>query len=82
VVAHADRPFDGQLSLTGWGVKPTRLKLWINGEALGQIDLAASSGLSLTTSAAVPVHVPQGLVVLRIELESGEGYVGDIRVTR
>jgi hypothetical protein len=80
LTAHADQAFSGQLVLAGLAVQPCKLKIWINGLAQGQLDLAASGALGNT--AALPVQIPQGLVVIRVELLSGEGYVSEVRVGR
>jgi hypothetical protein len=73
---HAGAAFSGMLSVRGWAPTDTTVRVWVNGEAVGTLTLAGTSGeRRLYDSTALPVPVPRGVVVLRLEVVSGNlGY--------
>ncbi len=72
MAAHADTAFTGTLGLTAYAPVPTRVAVWINGERQGEVEIEALSGPAhLYESTTVPVSVPVGLVVVRLEILEG-----------
>lgn len=78
LAAHATEPFEGRLFLKGLGVQATRFRVWVNGQVQGQVALV--KGQTLTTSQALPIRVPAGLVVLRLELLDGSANLHSIQL--
>lgn len=72
VAAHADAAFEGTLALTAYASSFTRVAVWINGHKQGEVELEALSGpRELYASTSIAVDVPEGLVVVRLEILEG-----------
>lgn len=72
MAAHAGAAYAGTLKINGWAYKDSRLAVWLNGVRQGEITLAASATQHLYDSTAIPVNVPAGLVVVRLEVVDGD----------
>ncbi|MCX9155493.1 hypothetical protein OPU71_05075 [Niveibacterium sp. 24ML] len=67
--AHAAAAFNARLSVSGIAASGATIKVWVNGVQKGQVTLA--SGSALTTSSALDLAIPAGLVAVRLEVVSG-----------
>lgn len=70
--SHADAAYSGSLKVTAYASAETRLAVWVNGVRQGEIVLPALGGTAhLYDSSSIPVNVPAGRVVVRLEILSG-----------
>lgn len=67
---HSAAAFNGSLRVRGSSGAGCELRVWINGVAIGTVTLAV--GEALADSTALAVSVPKGLVVVRMEVVSGD----------
>jgi hypothetical protein len=67
--AHADTSFTGNIKVNGIAVSDTSMNVWVNGVKSGQVSM--SQGANLTDSNSISVAIPAGLVVIRLEVVSG-----------
>lgn len=77
---HAGPGFTGRLVVNGVAAQGTTLEVWINGESRGQVVLAAGSHL-VDSSALTGLAIPAGLVVIRLEVVSGEFSLRSITIS-
>jgi hypothetical protein len=69
---HADAAFSGSLKVTAYSSSEARLAVWVNGVRQGEIVVPALAGTwHLYDSTSIPVDVPSGRVVIRLEIVSG-----------
>lgn len=68
LAAHSPSAFAGKLRVSGIGA--STLAIWVNGVRQGQVSLPGGSRLA--DSALLPVAVPAGLVVVRVEVLKGD----------
>lgn len=71
IPAHTDAAFHGTFRLQGSSGTDSVLGIWVNGLKQGVVTLAAGS--TIADSTEIPVTIPEGLAVIRIEVENG-GY--------
>ena len=71
IAGHSAKIFTGKLTVRGQGEIGigASLGIWINGKKEGVTNLPGTAGVKETS--AIPVTVPEGAVVVRIEVESG-----------
>ncbi len=67
--AHADTAFNGNLKVNGIAVADTTLNVWVNGVKMGTVTMPANA--SLADSSSLSLAIPAGLVVLRLEVVTG-----------
>lgn len=81
LAAHSGKNFTGQLTLRGQGELGVgaSLGIWINGKKQGVTSLPGTAGLQNTS--VMTVTVPEGAVVLRIEVESGSYSLHSVNIT-
>jgi hypothetical protein len=79
VVGHSASPFAGNLRVNGLSNGPSTLAIWVNGVHQGQLSLPANS--RVVDSAALPVAIPAGLVVVRVEVLKGDLKLRAVSVT-
>ncbi len=71
--ARAETPYAGTLTVHGYAATATRLAVWLNGERQGEVLLSARPGsAALYDSSPLPVTVPTGAVVVRLEVTEGD----------
>lgn len=69
---HATGAYSGSFRLKGYTGGGARVGVWINGVRQGEVSVPARAGdWHLDDSAPLPVQVPDGLVVVRLEVLSG-----------
>ena len=61
--------FSGSITVNGTAGANSVLAIWINGKQVGTVTLASNN--SLEWSSAVTATIPQGLVMVRVQLVSG-----------
>ena len=81
IAGHSAKNFSGKLTVRGQGEIGigASLGIWINGKKEGVTDLPGTPGLKETL--AIPVVVPEGAVVVRIEVESGSYSLHSVKIS-
>jgi hypothetical protein len=71
MAGHSAKSFSGKLTVRGEGEigAGAALGIWINGKKEGVANLPETPGLKETS--AISVSIPEGAVVVRIEVDSG-----------
>jgi hypothetical protein len=67
--ANSNASFSGSITVNGTAGEDSVLAIWINGKQVGTVTLAKND--SLEWSSAVTATIPQGLVMVRVQLVSG-----------
>lgn len=72
--AHTSAAFNGTLTFSGSPSNAntaTQVRIWVNGVQQGTVNMAAQSAQAVEQSTALPVSLPKGLSMIRLEMLQG-----------
>ncbi len=78
--ANSSAAFSGSITVNGTAGTDSVLAIWVNGKQVGTVTLARNN--SLEWSSALTAQIPQGLVVVRVQLVNGNFALRSVNIQK